>query len=98
MSDNTVLGSTTAGKSLSRRSFLKWSAALGGTTALVGGGLRLSLQPIAKAEAAPAPSSAQWVLAACWHNCGGRCANYALVQDGVVLRQKTDDNHPDSAD
>lgn len=40
----------------------------------------------------------KWVQAACWHNCGGRCVNYAYVADGVVLRQKTDDSHEDSFD
>jgi len=40
----------------------------------------------------------KWITAACWHNCGGRCLNKALVIDGVVVRQKTDDTHPDSAD
>lgn len=38
----------------------------------------------------------EWVAAACWHNCGGRCANKVLVKDGVVVRQKTDDTHQDS--
>jgi len=38
----------------------------------------------------------KWVTAACWHNCGGRCLNKALVVDGKVVRQKTDDTHPDS--
>ncbi|MDR1013408.1 MAG: molybdopterin-dependent oxidoreductase [Coriobacteriales bacterium] len=36
--------------------------------------------------------------AACWHNCGGRCVNKVLVQDGVIVRQKTDDTHEDSMD
>lgn len=39
-----------------------------------------------------------WVSAACWHNCGGRCVNKVLVEDGAVLRQKTDDSHEDSPD
>lgn len=39
-----------------------------------------------------------WISAACWHNCGGRCMNKVLVRDGVVVRQKTDDTHPDSLD
>ena len=48
-------------------------------------------------EAAPIDSmerdlvSGEWISAACWHNCGGRCVNKVLVQDGVVIRQKTDD-------
>ncbi|MCI8513018.1 MAG: molybdopterin-dependent oxidoreductase [Lachnospiraceae bacterium] len=40
----------------------------------------------------------EWKTAACWNNCGGRCLNKALVVDGVVVRQKTDDTHPDSPD
>ncbi|MDR3588548.1 MAG: molybdopterin-dependent oxidoreductase, partial [Negativicutes bacterium] len=38
----------------------------------------------------------RWIAAACWHNCGGRCLNKVLVADGRVVRQKTDDTHPDS--
>ncbi len=94
---------------LSRRSFLKWSAVLGGTAALAGSGLNVGLQA-APAAAAPAslgpagsatsaaPSTGKWVAAACWHNCGGRNLNKAYVVDGVVTRQKTDDTHPDSPD
>lgn len=40
----------------------------------------------------------KWTAAACWHNCGGRCMNKVMVKDGVVVRQKTDDTHPDSFD
>ena len=40
--------------------------------------------------------SGEWVSAACWHNCGGRCVNRALVNDGVVVRQKTDDTGDDT--
>ncbi|MDE8702306.1 molybdopterin-dependent oxidoreductase [Adlercreutzia equolifaciens] len=40
----------------------------------------------------------EWVAAACWHNCGGRCMNKVMVKDGVVVRQKTDDTHEDSAE
>ena len=42
-------------------------------------------------------SEGQWITAACWHNCGGRCLNKVLVADGKVIRQKTDDTHPDSS-
>lgn len=38
----------------------------------------------------------EWKPAACWHNCGGRCMNYAYVMDNTVVRQKTDDSHDDS--
>ena len=80
---------------LTRRSFLKWSAALGGT-AVISGGLHYGLR---EAEAAAqTESGGEWVSAACWHNCGGRCMNQVYVVDGVVTMQKTDDTHPDSSD
>jgi anaerobic dimethyl sulfoxide reductase subunit A len=82
---------------LSRRSFLKWGAALGGTAVLAGGvghGLK-----IASAAAEAAAQEGKWVTAACWHNCGGqRCLLKANVQDGVVTKVKTDDTHEDSID
>ncbi|MCC7360708.1 MAG: molybdopterin-dependent oxidoreductase [Anaerolineales bacterium] len=95
MSERNVLTKALTETVLTRRSFLKWSAALGGTAALAGG-LKYGLQAVE--SAAEAAGEAVWQPVACWHNCGGRCANYALVQDGVVIRQKTDDLHPDSPD
>ncbi len=38
----------------------------------------------------------EWKTIACLHGCGTRCMNQALVKDGIVVRQKTDDTHPDS--
>jgi anaerobic dimethyl sulfoxide reductase subunit A len=96
MSETNVLTKALTDTVLTRRSFLKWSAALGGTAALAGG-LSYGLKA-AETAAVNAAGEGQWVPVACWHNCGGRCANYALVQDGVVVRQKTDDLHPDSPD
>ena len=81
---------------LSRRSFLKWSAVLGGTAALAGE-INFGLKAV-QAATESAAEQGKWVPVACWHNCGGRCLNVALVQDGVVTRQKTDDTHPDSPD
>ncbi len=81
-----------------RRAFLGWSAAAAGAAALFGSqtGL-LKIGPQA-AQAAAQPEEGKWVAAACWHNCGGRCLNKVLIRDGVVVRQKTDDTHPDSPD
>jgi anaerobic dimethyl sulfoxide reductase subunit A len=93
MSGNNLLMKTLTDTVLTRRSFLKWSAALGGTAALAGG-LTYGLKAAEKAAA----DGGKWISAACWHNCGGRCPNYALVKDGVVIRQKMDDTHPDSPD
>jgi anaerobic dimethyl sulfoxide reductase subunit A len=97
MSHQTMTSETAATATLSRRSFLKWTAALGGTAALASGGLHFGLK---KAEAAPqaAPTADKWVAAACWHNCGGRCLIKANVVGGVITRVKTDDTHPDSVE
>lgn len=40
----------------------------------------------------------RWVTSACYFGCGGRCVNRSLVCEGRVVRQKTDDTHPDSPD
>ena len=40
----------------------------------------------------------EWVTVDCWANCGGRCVNRVFVQDGVVLRQKTDDLKEDTVE
>ena len=84
---------------MSRRSFLKWSEVVGGTAALAGGGLKFGLPTTQAAPSAPPiTKEGQWITAACWHNCGGRCLLKAYVVDGVVQRLKTDDTHPDSPD
>ena len=86
---------------MTRRGFLQAGAA---TTALAAAGLAGANSTV-KAYAAAVDEGgedpedgAQWVTAACWHNCGGRCLNKVLMKDGVVLRQKTDDTHEDTPD
>ncbi|EPU4434343.1 molybdopterin-dependent oxidoreductase [Morganella morganii] len=85
---------------VTRRSFLKWTSAASAMAALP-----LSRQlhaatpaPAQTTPAAPSAAKGQWKPVACWHNCGGRCVNKALVVDGVVIRQKTDDVVADSPD
>lgn len=84
---------------MSRRSFLGLSAtAVAGAAAAItlpGCGLiKTSSDQISRL----AGKEGEWKPAACWHNCGGRCLNKAYVVEGVVVRQKTDDTHPDSPD
>ncbi|MFA5537008.1 MAG: molybdopterin-dependent oxidoreductase [Bacillota bacterium] len=79
---------------LSRRSFIKASAVATAGLTLAGCGNTLTNI----ADKSESEKEGEWVTAACWHNCGGRCLNKALVVDGVVIRQKTDDTHPDSPD
>ncbi len=77
---------------ISRRSFLKWSAALGGTAALAGG-LDFGLKTVEKAAAA---SDSQIFTTSCYHNCGSRCILWAEVKDGTVVRMLPDQDPEDS--
>ncbi|MBM4765284.1 molybdopterin-dependent oxidoreductase [Bacillus sp. B15-48] len=84
-------------KKLNRRKFLAASAAGTTSLALSGCGTQLTTAGTNNTATATALNGEEtWISAACWHNCGGRCVNKALVVDGVVIRQKTDDTHPDS--
>lgn len=82
---------------LTRRSFVKWSSALGGTAALAGGLGALHGAQTAQAARA-AESTSQLITTACYHNCGGRCILYADVQDGVVKRLVPDIDEVDTID
>lgn len=82
---------------ISRRAFIGWSSALAATAAVpVTRGL--VTKAVEAKSAAEGSDEGKWITAACWHNCGGRCLNKVLVKDGVIVRQKTDDTHPDSPD
>ncbi|MBP3656498.1 MAG: molybdopterin-dependent oxidoreductase, partial [Clostridia bacterium] len=80
---------------ISRRSFLKGSAAAIGAASVA----LTASSPIACANelaaAAAATEEGKWVAAPCPHNCGGKCLVKAYVKDGVILRQKTDDFNTD---
>ncbi|MBE3117130.1 MAG: molybdopterin-dependent oxidoreductase, partial [Candidatus Atribacteria bacterium] len=97
MTEKNFLTKTLTDTILSRRSFLKWSAALGGTAALAGG-LNHGLKAVSAATQS-VESEGEWKPFPCWQvGCGGYCVNFGLVKDGVVIRQKTDDSHEDSPD
>ncbi|MEL1133655.1 molybdopterin-dependent oxidoreductase [Desulfitobacterium sp. THU1] len=83
-------------KKINRRNFLKASAI--GAASLTLPGCSSNTLTNAGVDATAANNEGEWITAGCWHNCGGRCLNKALVVDGVVVRQKTDDTHPDSPD
>lgn len=82
---------------MTRRRFIGTGAA---ATALLAAGNLVGCEnrvtSVEGSEDRKGSSEAVWVSAACWHNCGGRCVNKALVKDGVAVRQKTDDSHEDS--
>lgn len=81
---------------MNRRGFIALSAAA--VAALGASSLYGCDNRVAETTAASATSAegAEWKTVACLHGCGTRCMNQALVKDGVVLRQKTDDTHEDS--
>ncbi|MDR1357846.1 MAG: molybdopterin-dependent oxidoreductase [Coriobacteriales bacterium] len=82
---------------ITRRTFVSAAAAMTAMAALASAGCSPTQNSVEEGGAASGAGVAgTWVSAACWHNCGGRCVNMALVQDGVVIRQKTDDSHEDS--
>jgi anaerobic dimethyl sulfoxide reductase subunit A len=87
---------------LSRRTFVALSAGTAALAALGAAGCAPGVEEAPEdtlTEVGADPEEgATWVTAACWHNCGGRCLNRALVKDGVVLRQGTDSTHEDSPD
>lgn len=91
---------------LSRRAFVRGAgsiATLAAALAALGCAPETQLSPMPESGADHPPLSnpeegGVWVSAACWHQCGGRCMNKVMVQDGVVIRQKTDDTHEDSFD
>lgn len=88
----TKASQTPAKGGIKRRSFLKWSAALGGVAALSGGGLFYGLKPAVSART----EAEDIVWTSCNVNCGSRCALRAHVKDGVVTRIETDNLGDDS--
>ena len=90
----------TADATLSRRSFLKASAAVSAALAASGGLAGCAPNAVGGGPAEGAQTSeARWVPVACWLGCGtAACGNMGLVKDGVVLRQKSDDSHEDSVE
>lgn len=89
------MGKQEARANVTRRSFLATSAtALAGLAALRG----TAGSTCALAQAEETADEGVWIPVACNNNCGGMCENKALVKDGLVIRQKTDDTTEDSPD
>lgn len=96
MSENNFLTNALTNTLISRRSFLKWSTALGGAAVVAGSGASSGLTTVQAApETAPAGNS-QYVSASCYHNCGGRCILRAEVKDGTIIRLLPDQDTVDT--
>jgi len=95
MEKNNYLNKLLSETAITRRSFLKWSAALGGAAAMTGGLQQGFRKAAALAEGEP---KGEWVSAACWHDCGSKGHNKVWVVDGVPMYQKTDDTIEDTPD
>ena len=87
----------TSKMTLNRRSFLKWSAALGGTVAL-GSGFPYGFRKSDVADPLPKKPDGKWIPANCWVDCGSKGFNKVYVEDGIIKRQGGDETHPDSPD
>jgi anaerobic dimethyl sulfoxide reductase subunit A len=105
MSDDTPRLNPSLERGVSRRSFLRWGATVGGGAAAVGAGLRRAgataanpaeATALGSAEAGPHVSSGITIVpSGCAHNCGGHCVLKAWVKDGRIIRI-TGDDRPDS--
>jgi len=83
---------------VSRRSFVAWSAAAGGTAAAAGAAGRLGLLPLAAENgtaAAAADGGERVVWSSCNVNCGSRCPLRLTVRDGQVVRVDPDSTGSD---
>ena len=94
MNEKNFLTKTLNDTVLSRRSFLKWSAALGGAAALAGG-VQYGLKAV---ESAAAAGEEEIKTIGCYHNCGGRCVLGAVVKDGTVVRLVPDPTKEENLD
>lgn len=97
MDNNDVASAETAG--VSRRSVLKWSAAVGGGAALVGTGVYLGVMPGVGPENAAALTTTEdgkIVWSSCNVNCGSRCPLRMVVNDGQITRVLPDDTGDDA--
>lgn len=77
-------------KKLQRRTFLKWSSAIGIPMMAGGVGVKLLVDRQQKEEVASAKAKEKIVSTCSINNCGGRCVIKAHVRDGVVVRVSTD--------
>lgn len=94
MPENDLIESLVTNTIMSRRTFNKWSAALGGTALLAGNGL-LELDHIQETRDV-VPEADRVVWQSCMVNCGSRCPLRLHVKDGTIVRVETDNTGDDT--
>lgn len=75
-----------------RRTFLKWTGAIGGGAALVSTAAHFGPQlGVGAANAATATSATDVFWNSCWVNCQSRCPLKLIVREGQIVSIETDD-------
>ncbi|MCC7207202.1 MAG: twin-arginine translocation signal domain-containing protein, partial [Anaerolineae bacterium] len=94
MPENALLDDLVTSTLMSRRTFHKWSAALGAAAMLGAHELAADVTPAdASRDAVPVADKVVWQ--SCMVNCGSRCPLRLHVKDGVVVRVETDNTGDD---
>lgn len=88
-------GSTTALAAVASAGLFGCAPESSDSLSQTGAGAEMNYHTV-ESDLAQIEDRAEWITVDCWHNCGGRCINKALVADGVILRQKSDDSHSDT--
>jgi anaerobic dimethyl sulfoxide reductase subunit A len=95
--ENKSMNENPLAAAIDRRSFLKWSAFLGGSVAAGDLGSRLTAAEPAGEKIETDLAGERMVRVGCpAHNCGGRCLLKVHVKDGVITRIETDDRPTDT--
>jgi anaerobic dimethyl sulfoxide reductase subunit A len=94
MSDNNFLKDLVVETVMSRRSFMKWSAAVGGTAVALANIESGSAVAQTGGEAAFASDKVVWQ--SCMVNCGSRCPLRLHIRDGAIVRVETDNTGDDT--
>ncbi|MCC7448145.1 MAG: molybdopterin-dependent oxidoreductase [Anaerolineae bacterium] len=98
MSSNELIDDLVTKAVMSRRSFMKWSAAVGGTAAVLASGLEPTLAAMTPTQAERAATLAtadEVIWNACVVNCGSRCPLRLTVKDGTIVRVDPDNTGND---
>lgn len=93
MAENSLIQDLVTSTVMSRRSFVKWSAVLGGSAYLSHFGID-GAQPV-HASRDVVPTADRIVWSACHVNCGSRCPLRLHVKDGTIIRVETDNTGDD---